>query len=280
MPHPTPEMVARGHAHAHNRPERVIHMRNLLVIGVCACVLGLAADAPYAGKWKMNVAKSDFGEMTMTYEQMAGGEMKATMEGQSYTFKMDGKDTMTPWGSTAAWKSTGANSWELTEKANGKVVSTSTLKLSADGNSMMMDSKRAKAEGGTAADSMTMQRVSGGPGLAGKWKTKNMSSNSPDTLMLTPKGADGLMITVGIEGGVCDAKFDGKSYPATGPMWPSGWTCVIARSGARGFDVAWRKDGKDMFKANISVSDDGKTLTEMSSAPGTTEKMKAVYDKQ
>src|SRR5436853_7257652 len=122
-------------------------MRKVFLIGICACGLGVAADAPYAGKWKMNVAKSDFGEMKMSYEQMPGGEMKATMEGQSYTFKTDGKDYMTPFGSTAAWKTVDASTWEMIEKTNGKTISTSTVKLSSDGKMLTVDSKRAKADG-------------------------------------------------------------------------------------------------------------------------------------
>src|SRR6202011_5122779 len=121
---------------------------------------------------------------------------------------------------------------------NGKVSSTSTAKLSADGKTLSVDAKRVKADGGTSDDSMTFQRVSGGPGLAGKWKTKNLKTSSPETLSLTQKGSDGLTISLGNEGGVCDAKFDGKDYPATGPVWPSGWTCVIAKNGASGVDLS------------------------------------------
>src|ERR1700730_15025397 len=104
-------------------------MRNILMIGMCACGLGAAADAPYAGKWKMNVTKSDFGDTTITYAQMSGGEMKAIVDGQSYTFKADGKDTMTPWGMTQAWKPVDEKSWEIIEKTNGKLSCTCTLKL-------------------------------------------------------------------------------------------------------------------------------------------------------
>src|SRR6266849_229238 len=208
-------------------------MRNAFLIGICACGLGAATDAPYAGSWKMNVAKSDFGDTTVTYEQMSGGEMKATMDGQSYTFKTDGKDNMTPWGMTMACKAVDANTWEMTEKTNGKVSNTSTLKLSADGKMLSLDSKRVKADGGISNDSMTFERVSGGPGLAGKWKTKNLTSSSPETLSLAPNGSEGLTLSFGNEGGVCAAKFDGKDYPAKGKMWPPGWTCMIAKNGER-----------------------------------------------
>src|SRR5574341_1630682 len=119
-------------------------MRNMLLIGICVCVLGSAADAPYAGKWKMNIARSDFGDTTLTYEQISGGEMKATMDGLSYTFKTDGRDAMTPWGMTVAWKAVDANTWEMTEKTNGKVTSTGTLKLSRDGKMLTLDAKRVK----------------------------------------------------------------------------------------------------------------------------------------
>jgi hypothetical protein len=242
--------------------------------------MGAAADAPYAGKWKMNVAKSNFGDTTVTYEQMSGGEIKTTADGQSYTFKTDGTDTMTPWGVTVAWKAIDGNTWEMTEKTNGKVSSTSTAKLSADGKMLSVDSKRVKADGGTADESMTFQRVSGGPGLAGKWKTKNLKTSSPETMNLTPNGVDGLTISMANEGGICDAKFDGKDYPAKGMMWPPGWTCVIAKTGADGFDVTWKKDGKDMYKSTLTASAGGKVLTEIGSAAGVNEKVKIVYDKQ
>lgn len=255
-------------------------MRNVFLIGICACGLSAAADAPYAGKWKMNAAKSDFGDTTVTYEQMPGGEMKATMDGQSYTFKTDGKDNMTPWGMTVAWKAVNATTWEMTEKTNGKVTATSTLTLSGDGKALMLESRRVKADGGTSKMSMTFQRVSGGPGLAGKWKTKNLNTSSPGTLSLTQKGSDGLTISVDNEGGVCHAKFDGKDYPAKGPLWPSGWACVIAKSGARGLDLTWKKDGKDMYKSTLVASADGKTLTETGSAARVKEKFTIVYDRQ
>jgi len=255
-------------------------MRNVFLIGMCACGLAAAADAPYMGKWKMNVAKSNFGDTTMTYDQMPGGEMKVTMDGQSYTFKTDGRDNTTPWGTTMAAKAVDANTWEMTEKTNGKVSNNSTMKLSADGKMLTLDSKRVKADGGISNDSMTFQRVSGGLGLAGKWKTKNLTSSSPETLSLVANGTDGVTVTMGNEGGVCKAKFDCKDYPATGTMWPPGWTCVIAKSGDRAIDLTWKKDGKDMYKSTLAAASSGKVLTETGSAAGVSEKYTIVYDKQ
>ena len=245
-----------------------------------AAVTLTAADLPYAGKWKANLAKSDFGQTTITYEQMSGGGMKVTMDGQSYAFKTDGKDVPTPWGNTAAWKAIDANTWQTTNKTNGKVIGTDTLKVSADGKSLAVDSKMMTASGGSHDDSVVLRRVSGGPGLAGKWQTKNIKSSSPTSLEIAASGPDGLKITMVNEGGVCDARFDGKDYKAAGPMWPSGWTCAIAKNGARAFDLTWKKDGKPMYKSTLTASSDGKVLTETGGAAAANEKFKAVYDRQ
>ncbi len=251
----------------------------LVLAGLNAPAL-LAGDPPYVGSWKLNPAKSDFGETTVTYQDMGGGEMKFTADGQSYTFKADGKDYPTPWGSFAAWKAIDASSWEVTGKANDKVVSTATLKLGPDGKTLTMDAKNVKATGETSHDSAIYQRLSGGPGLVGKWKTKNLKIGSPGTMTIGASGSDGLTLTFVEEKGTCSAKFDGSDHPATGPIWPSGWTCAIAKNGATALDVTWKKDGKVMYKDTFTPSADGKTLTDLSGAPATTEKVKAIYDRQ
>lgn len=252
-------------------------MRKTILAGLCACALAAAADPSYAGKWKMNLAKSNFGESTITYEAVAGG-MKVTMDGQSYTFTPDGKDVATPWGTTMSIKGVDTKTWEMTEKTNGKPSLTGTLKLSDDDKSLIMTGKRIKPDGGTSDESMTLTRSSGGPGLAGKWKMKNMNSSSPETLELTPKPG-GVRIALGGDGGICEATLDGKEHPASGKMWPAGWSCVVAKAGS-GLAVRWRRDGKDMYKINWMASADGKTLTENGSPANVAETFTIVYDRQ
>ena len=239
-----------------------------------------AADPPYVGKWKLNPAKSDFGASTVTYEQSANGEIKTTADGQSFTFKADGKEYPTPWGTSTSWKTINANTWETTNKVNGKVTGTATMKLSADGKALTVDSKSIKATGETSNDSAVYERVSGTTGLAGKWKTKNVKIGAPGTMTIAPSGADGLTLTFVEEKGTCTGKFDGKDYPATGPIWPSGWTCSIAKNGAQGLDVTWKKDGKVMYKDIFTASTDGKVLTDVGSAPVANEQIKAIYERQ
>ena len=64
-------------------------IRNIFLCAVVSALALAAADLPYAGKWKMNPAKSDFGATTMTLESLPSGEWQSTADGQSYKFKMD-----------------------------------------------------------------------------------------------------------------------------------------------------------------------------------------------
>ena len=79
-----------------------VSIRSIMLLAIAATGV-MAADPVYAGKWKLNPAKSDFGAITVLYEQLAGGEMKVSVDGLSYNFKTDGKDYPTPWGTTSAW---------------------------------------------------------------------------------------------------------------------------------------------------------------------------------
>jgi hypothetical protein len=250
----------------------VLRIAGIVLLGTS---IAAAADPAYVGKWKLNTAKSDFGQLTVTYEATPDGGFKATGDGLSYTFKVDGKPVATPWGTMQAWKTVDPTTWEATSTANGKPFSTETVKLAADGKTMTIDSKLATG----AASSATWTRVSGGPGLAGAWKAAKMSTGA-GIVQIDAKGTDGIVLKLADMGATCDGKLDGKPNPTTGAAFPSGWTCTFTKSGANGFTVAFNKDGKAMYSSTFAASADGKTLTEDGSAANSKEKTKSVYDKQ
>jgi len=257
-----------------------MRQRNLLLVMFTAAIVSAAADLPYAGQWKMNPAKSDFGEATITYEQLPSGEMQATVDGQSYKFKTDGKDYPDPFGDTAAWKSINATTWQTTWKLNGKVLTTDTLTLSPDAKMLTVNTKGTKPTGGAIDDTTVFQRASGGSGLAGKWKTQNVKSSSPSLLELTPSGTDGLTFKIADMGLTCESKLDGKDYSCTGPTVSAGWTIALSKSGPRSFDMTVKRNGKELYKEGYTASADGKTLTNTGAATATGEKVKVVYDRQ
>jgi hypothetical protein len=239
-----------------------------------------AGDLPYAGRWKLNIAKSDFGETTATYAKAGSDEMQFTTAGQTYKFRVDGKDYPSIFGRTSAWKQIDANTWETIIKQDGTLISTDTTKLSADGKTMTVHSKGPKPAGGTFEQTTVYERISGGPGLEGKWKTKNMQSSAPTVLDLQPSGSDGLVINIPDFKINVDLKFDGKDYPATGPGVPPGLTLAIKKTGPRSFDLLEKMNGKPIFNLSFALSADGNTLIETGGAPGVDEKFKAVYERQ
>jgi len=49
-------------------------MKKQFVLLCALTAVAPAADLPYAGKWKMNLAKSDFGHTTFTIDSLPGGD--------------------------------------------------------------------------------------------------------------------------------------------------------------------------------------------------------------
>ena len=239
-----------------------------------------AADAPYVGKWKMDAAKSDFGETSITFAQAQNGSMQMTFDGQTYTFKTDGKDYDGMFGSKMSWKVVDPSTWESTSKMGTKVLSTDTYKVSADGKSLNLVSKGTSPAGKPFETNLTYSRVTGTTGLAGKWKAKNMQTNSPSVIELAASGADGLSFKMPDQKLVCDAKLDGKSYPCTGPDLPPNTSVVFKKAGANAVSADISIGGRLAYQSTYTASADGKILTETGSAVGTNEKFKVHYDRQ
>jgi len=183
-------------------------------------------------------------------------------------------------GSKMSWKATDGGAWECTNRMGAKVLSTDTYKVSADGKSLSLVSKGTSPAGAPFEDSVTYQRVSGTSGLAGKWKTKKLTMSSPGTIELSASGSDGLTFKMPDQKLVCDAKLDGKSYPCTAPDLPPNTSVVFKKAGVNSFSADITIGGRLAYQSTYTGSADGKMLTETGSAVGTTEKYKAVYDRQ
>ena len=254
----------------------------LQVAGVVLLASSVAAQTSpaYVGKWKLNVAKSDFGQLTATYEAVPGGGFKATMDGVSYTFTLDGKEVQTPWGTMQSGKAINATTWEFTNKVKGQLFGTDIVRLSPDAKTLTVESKMAQPGGGTTTNTMTFTRTAGTSGLAGTWRAAKMASTSAGLLEIAVKGADGVVLRFLDQSATCDGRFDGKPHTAVGPTFPAGWTCTFSKNTATGFHVVFSKDGKPMYQSTFTVSADGKTLTDDGGAVNTKERTKAVYEKQ
>jgi hypothetical protein len=255
-------------------------MKRRLWIPLFAAAIGvsLAADSPFIGQWKLNPGKSQFAGTTTTIEQLPSGEMQMTTAGQSYKFRIDGKDYPALFGTTASWKQVDPNTWETIYK-QGTMTTTSVTKISTDGKTMTTTSTGKKPNGEEFQEAATSKRVSGGPGLAGTWKSTKVQATT-ENWEISANGDDGLTMKIVDYNAVCSLKFDGKDYPCTGPTMPKDFTISAKKTGPRTLEFTEKMDGKVVFGDVFSVSSDGKTLVDEATPAGSKEKIKIVYDKQ
>lgn len=240
----------------------------------------VAAENPFVGTWKLNPAKSKFTGDTVKYERTASGAIQVSSEGLTYTFKPDGREYPAPLGYTAAWKQLDERTWEVVTRLSGKVLGTDTIKVSADGKTRTVISKGTKPNGENFQDTAVYERIAGESGLLGTWRSTEVKISSPMVLGFAPYGPDGLTLTIVDYKVVCNAKLDGKDYPATGPTVPPGLTLALKRTGERTMEMVEKDKGKTLGTSKFAVSADGKTLTEVYTPAAVNEPVTAVYDRQ
>ena len=140
----------------------------LTVVAITLAVaLGGTAFAQAVGTWKLNLAKSKYQQgqapksTTLVYEA-AGAGIKVSVDGiaadgsalhYSYTANYDGKDVPVvgnPNADTSARTRVNATTTKLVNKKGGKILSTVTLVVSADGKTLTITTAGKDAKGQNA----------------------------------------------------------------------------------------------------------------------------------
>jgi len=250
------------------------NVRLATLLTLVAVATAVATDAPYFGKWKVNSSKSQV-DQVVTIEKQPSGDFRFENSGFAYTFQLDGKEYPMPDGGTTSWKAVSDDTWEVTNRANGKVSQRGRLTLKGDTIAFVATVPQADGKDITQTD--TLKRLSGGPGFVGKWKPTKQDVGE-FWIELTPDGADGLKLAA--PNSLCVAKFDGKPYPMSGSGDGSKQTMSFRKTGPASFEAITYLDGKIYFKDVYSVSADGKVLTDTSTPVATKKSVKTILDRQ
>jgi hypothetical protein len=248
------------------------------VVVALACIASAAHAQPsFAGTWKLNLEKSQLTGQTLSIEKQPSGMMRFDMAGFAYDFDVSGKDFPTPDGGTTSWREVNPTTWEATNKVNGKPIASYTLTLK--GNSIAAVMKATKPDGSALEQSSVWNRVSGGPGFLGKWKSTEMKG-APSTLAIALDGANGITISYPEFQIACKASFDGKDYAMTGAGATMKQTLAFEKAGPNSIKMTTKIAGKPFYVDVLTLSADGKTLTDDGSPVAAKEPVKAVYERQ
>jgi hypothetical protein len=244
----------------------------LLALG-CLAASAWAADDPMVGDWKLNPQKSRIiDEMKVT---SLGGNKYAFdfVGGPPENIVVDGTDQPGMAGTTLAVAAT-PDSWTVVRKEDGKVELKATWTLSKDGATLQDDYTEFGDGGKTMHVVYRYDRKAGGPGFAGDWLSTTQQMDTPYVIQVRPYENDGLSITA--EGSTRNLKFDGKEYPADSKVRSTSAQRVNERTIA----LTDKRQGKLADSREVSVSEDGKTLTMTIHVPARSEPDVLVFDKQ
>lgn len=246
----------------------------ILALAVTSRLTG--AEPNFSGTWKLNLSKSQLSGTMYTFEKTPSGMMHYSGGGFEADFDLTGKEHTMPSGVSVVGKELSPTSWELTFRMNGKAVSKS--RMTVNGNSMAVSSDVTGPDGKTVQQTSTDTRVSGGPGFVGKWKAGEMKGAST-TLQIAIEGANGITISYPEFQQACKGSFDGKDYVVNQAGQATKFTNAFAKTG-NALKITTKLNGKPFTVDTLTLSTDGKTLTDNSTATATNEKTKSVYDRQ
>lgn len=257
-----------------------------LIWSTCAAFLTFAAvspcfaaDSPWSGTWKENLAKGKLTGETVVITAKGSGYHFSNGPIE-YDFACDGKPYVTAGNGTIACTPTSDGGFDMTQAANGKVRSKQHRTFSADGKTMTMNITVHRDDGTTANVVTVRQRKSGTKGLVGEWVNAKVTPKEPTVQTITVKG-DMLHLESQHSKDTVDAKLDGSEGKVAGPTVPPGLVASYKSVSANELDYSYKLSGKTMDEGTLTLSPDGKTLTDVSWMHGKeSEKTTAVFDKQ
>jgi len=247
-----------------------------------ACLLAgtlYAADDPFYGKWKLNMSKSKITGEQMKIADLGGNKYSISFGTTPETFVADGTDQPTRSGGTISVTPDGSNSWKMVDKRNGKVTTSMTHTISADGKTQTIKGTDFKPDGSTSDFKVDYKRVGSGSGWAGTWESTTLNFSSPDQWEISAFEADGLTFYTAAYDDRLSMKFDGKDYEEKGPNVAPGSMSSGKRVNAHTLEVTDKVKAEVIDHTKFQVSADGKTLTLTVHETGQPNALTIVYDK-
>jgi len=260
-------------------------MKRLLLACAFIALPSLAAvgaEVPWAGTWKLDVAKSHQTGEAVSFSKRPDGLIRYS-DGTAlrYDFRVDGKEYKTYSNRTATWTAVGRHAWNTVIKEDGIVVKEGRRELSPDEKTLTLTIAGRLPDGSPMTNVLTYARASGDSGLLGKWHSTKSEFSAPDIVVISSPSPGVLRVELPTYRYVAEGKTDGTEFSPSGPMVSAGRTTSMKRLSPNKLSYINKLDGKPDSYSIQSIAPDGKSFTEVSWNAGTpSKKTTSVYFKQ
>jgi hypothetical protein len=224
-----------------------------------------AAQNVFEGTWKIDFSKIDFPTKPDEY-LLQDGMYSCKTCNDAVPVKADGTDqpaTGFPYADTIAVKVADDHQVQLTFKKGGKVVATSTMTVSTDGNTLTVEFSDSTATNGgpPVTGKGTSTRVAKGPAgshaVSGSWRGSKLEGMSENAALFTYKISGNEITMTNPTGQSYTAKLDGTEAPYHGD--PGTSSVSVRMIDKYNLEETDKRDGKVLSVSKMTVAPDGKT---------------------
>ena len=255
---------------------------SLFLAALFATSTGMAASDPFVGTWVYNVERSP--KPTITYAIKDLGEDRYALTGSSgetTEIRANGVAIKSPSGATVSLKKLDDHTWQM-DRVDSRTMKR-TYTVSSDDKTLQLVDVFTAADGGQERTTTVYTRTSPGKSLFGEWRSVSLEdkiSGPPERLVIAPFGRDGLSLIAMSNKHRTDMQFDGRQYFDTAPDGTKGESSSGKRISDHVIDMQNQIKGKPDSTSELTVSDDGKTLTIVSKSIKTAAVFTSVWDKE
>jgi hypothetical protein len=244
----------------------------------------LAAQSAFVGSWTFDAAHSDLAGGEWKIVPASEGKMHSSGGSSApYDFAIDGQDNRTESGRLIAWTQVGPNAWRMTKKRDGALVETAQVTLSANGADLTTAIVGKLPDQSDFRRTTVYRRQGEGQGLPGTWRAVSVDTGDTYDGYIISEAPGGVMTwKIPTDHQVIVGKFDGSDLKIEGPGLPPGGATLAAHVvGPRQLSFTMKTEGQVSQHGTVTISPDGKTLTELFWEPGQEARpSKAVYVKE
>jgi hypothetical protein len=228
-------------------------------------LLNAGESTSFDGVWKLNLEKSRISPYNLSIEKVEGGKIRFG----DLLAVLNATEPPAPEDKTNVVfvASSDSETCKVTFLKNGKLVSITTF--SSHGDKAVSKLKFRETEGKTFEQTTKFERVSGGPGFLGEWRSSDAAEDLPKTLKIAGGPSSGISLEFSEEHVSFTGMFDGKDYPMKPPNSEVMQMMSFERVGDKAFRTSRKLQGGEVFSTDVfTLSEDGTILTDTKAAEG------------